>query len=127
WQRLPQHARRTGAIVLAILLTLVLFLWLFDWSPLTGPIATVASRALHRKVQLGRFRAHLLRRYPTVLLQNLQVANPSWASSQPMANIGRVSAAIDLLPLFRGKLVLSQLEVDDAQVDLERDSQGRAS
>lgn len=114
-------------MVLSILVVLVLFLWLFDWSPLTGPIAGIASRALHRKVQIGRFSAHLLRRSPTVSLQNLQVANPSWAASEPMAHIARVSAAIDLLPLFRGKLVFSLLEIDDARLNLFRDSQGRAS
>ncbi len=127
WQRMPHHARRTGIIVLAILVTLVLFLWLFDWSPLTGPVAGIASRALHRKVQIGRFSAHLLRRSPDVILQNLQVANPSWASGDPMAQIGHISAAIDLLPLFRGKMVFSRLEVDDARLDLYRDAQGRAS
>ena len=127
WQRVPRHARRTGAIVLGILVTLVLFLWLFDWSPLTSPLAGIASRALHRQVQIGHFRAHLLRRSPTVMVQNLQVANPSWASSDPMARISRLSAAIDLLPLFRGKLVFSLLEIDDARLDLYRDTQGRAS
>lgn len=127
WQHLPRHARRTGAIVLAILVTLVLFLWLFDWSPFTGSIAAVASRALHRKVQLGRFSAHLLRRSPTVILQQLQVANPSWVSGAQMATIGRVSAAIDVLPLLGGKVVFSRVEVDDAQLDLVRDAEGRAS
>src|SRR5690242_9900955 len=72
WQRLPRHARRTGTIVLAILVVLVLFLWLFDWSPLTQPIASVASHALHRKVQIGRFSAHLLRRSPTISVQDLR-------------------------------------------------------
>ena len=124
---MPQHARRTGAIVLGILVILVLFLWLFDWSPLTGPLAGLASRALHRQVQIGHFRAHLLRRSPTVMLQNLQVANPSWASGDPMARISRISAAIDLLPLFRGKLVFSLLEIDDGRLDLYRDAKGRAS
>ncbi len=113
--------------MLAILVALVLFLALFDWSPLTGPIAGVASRALHRKVHIGRFSAHLLRRSPSVTVQNLEVANPSWASSEPMANIRRVSAALDLLPLFRGKLVFSRLEIDDPRLSLLRDTQGRAS
>ena len=113
--------------MLAILVVLVLFLWLFDWSPLTAPVAGIASRALHRKVQIGRFSAHLLRRSPTIVVQQLQVANPSWASSEPMANIGRVSAAIDLLALFRAKVVFSRLEIDDARLDLFRDTEGRAS
>ena len=127
WQRLPQHVRRTGTIVLAILVTLVLFLWLFDWSPLTATIAGVASRALHRKVQIGRFSAHLLRRSPTVIVENLQIADPSWASKEQMANIGHIRTAIDLLPLFGGHLVLSTLEIDGARLDLIRDRQGRAS
>lgn len=127
WQRLPRHVRRTGAIVLAILVALLLFLWLFDWSPLTGSVAAVASRALHRKVQIGRFSAHLLRRSPTVTLQNLRIANPSWAPSADMADIGRVNAAVDLLDLFRAKVVFSLLEIDDARLDLIRDAQGRAS
>jgi uncharacterized protein involved in outer membrane biogenesis len=128
WQRIPRHARRTGAIVLAILVAWVLFLWLFDWSPLTGPLASLASHALHRKVQIGRFSAHLLHRSPTISVQDLRIANASWVKSgRDLAQIPRVSTAIDLGRLFGGHVVLSLLEIDDPRLDLESDAQGRAS
>src|ERR1700691_5133920 len=92
WRRIPRHARRTGAIVMAILVGLLLFLGLFDWSPLTGPIAAFASHALHRKVQIGRCSAHLLRWSPTVSLEQLQIANPSWLPGDT-AQVGRITAA----------------------------------
>ena len=128
WHRIPRHARRTGAIVLAILVALVLFLWLFDWSPLTGPIATVASHALHRKIQIGRFSAHLLGGSPTISFQDLRIENASWVKSgEDLAQVRRASAAIDLARLLGGRVVLSLLEIDDPRLDLERDAQGRTS
>src|SRR5215469_1427777 len=114
WRRLSPQARRTLTIVMAVLVALVLFLGWFDWRPLTGPFARLASHALHRKVQVGRFSAHLLRWSPELTLDDLRIDNPSWASG-PMARIHRITAAIELPELLIGRLVLSQLAFDNAR------------
>ncbi|MGH8143756.1 MAG: AsmA family protein [Steroidobacteraceae bacterium] len=126
-RRFPHHVRRAGVIVAAVLAALVLFLWLFDWSILGGPVAALASRALHRKVQIGHFSAHLLRWAPTVTIRDLRVANPSWADGPYMAQIGSVTVGIEPWQLLRGRLVLSQLQIDDPKLDLQRDAQRRAN
>jgi len=125
WSRLPHHVARTALIVLAILIALLLFLWLCQWGFVAGPAARIATRTLHRQVQIGRFSAHLLRWTPTVTITDLRVANTAWAKGPYLARIGSITVGIEPWQLLRGRLVLSQLQIQDPQLDLQRDEQRR--
>jgi hypothetical protein len=118
---------RTALIVLAILVALLLFLWLFQWGFLAGPASRIATRTLHRQVQIGRLSAHLLRWSPTLTISDLRVANTAWAQARHpyLARVGSITVGIEPWQLLRGRLVLSQLQIDDPQLDLERDAQRR--
>lgn len=122
---MPRHVARTAVIVLAILVLLLLFLWLFQWGFMAGPASRVATRVLHRQVHIGRFAAQLLRRTPTLTISDLRVANTPWAHSPYLAQIGSIRIAIEPWQLLRGRLVLSELQIQNPQLDLERDAQQR--
>jgi AsmA family protein len=124
-RRVPGRAAHTVLIVLALLATLLLFLGLCQWGFMAGPAARIASRAMHRQVQIGRLSAHLLRWTPTLTITDLRVANTSWARSPYLARIGSITAGIEPWQLLRGRLVLSELQIQDPQLDLQRDAQRR--
>jgi hypothetical protein len=127
WHKVPRHARRTGAIVVALLLALLLFLALFDWSVLTGPLQRLASRLLERDVHIARFSAHLLRWEPSATIEGLRIADPAWAGTGDTVAIDRISVAIIPWRLLTGHVVLARLEIDSPSVSLKRDRMHRAN
>jgi hypothetical protein len=122
---MPRHVAHTALIVVAILLALLLFLGLFQWGFMAGPAARIASRVMHRQVQIGRFSAHLLRWTPTLTITDLRVANTPWAQGPYLARVGSITVGIEPWQLLRARLVLSELQIQDPQLDLQRDAQRR--
>lgn len=111
--------------VLAIIIALLLLLGLYTWGVLAGPAAALASHELHRRVQIRQFSAHLLRATPTVSINGLSVANAPWARGPYLARIRSITFGIEPWELLRAKLVLSRLQIDDPDIELQRDAQGR--
>lgn len=121
------HVGRWVGISLGVLLlALVLFLALFDFDRLRGPIERMASADLHRQVRMERLSVHLWQHNPSVAIDGLTVANPGWVAGN-MVDISKVSFAIEPWPLLRGRLVLARLQIDSPHVQLLRDADNRAN
>jgi uncharacterized protein involved in outer membrane biogenesis len=113
-----------GAAVLAV----VLFLALFQWNWLRGPIGRYASTQTGRTVTLrGDLKVHLLTLTPRVDIGGLTIANPAWAPKETMADVGNVAVSAKLLPLLSGRVVLPLVSLQHPDVALFRDAQGRAN
>lgn len=116
----------TGGIVGGLLVALVLFLGLFDWNYLKGPIARYASDRTGRQVHIdGDLNVKLLSWTPSAKVEGLRISNPAWVGGGDMANIKRLDVSVRLMPLFRGKVILPLLRVDQPDIDLRRDAEGR--
>ncbi|MEO6377474.1 MAG: AsmA family protein [Caulobacteraceae bacterium] len=117
-----------GGILGAAVLLIVLFLMLFDWDWVRGPIARYASAQIHRSVRIdGHLRVHLLTKTPMVRVEGLKIGNPAWAPRQDVAQVEAVTVKTRLWPLFRGKLELPLVRFDKPNLALLRDAQGRAN
>src|ERR1700751_4582587 len=69
-----------GSIVGALILAVVLFLLLFDWDWLRGPISRYASARTGREVRIeGHLRVHPWSFTPRAEVQGLRIGNPKWA------------------------------------------------
>lgn len=113
-----------GGVALAI----GLFLALFDWNLLRGPIGRYASAQTGRVVRLdGDLKVRLLTLTPRVDVGGLKIGNPSWGPERNMAEIANVSITAKLLPLLTGRLVLPRVAIEQPNVGLLRDAQGRAN
>lgn len=111
-----------GAVVVAI----VLFLGFFDWNYLKGPVQRIASAATGRTVIIGgNLDVNILSWTPGAKIGGLRISNPKWAGDTDMANIGNVEVKVKLLPLFKGDVILPLLKIDNANVALLQDLQGR--
>ena len=120
-------AARVAVFVAAFLAVIALFLALYDWNSLRAPIARMAGRYLHRRVQIGRLEVHLLRWRPSVTIDGLRIADPAWAGSGDTLDVGSITVAVELGHLFTGRLVLAKLLIDHPQVTLLRDQSNRAT
>ncbi|MBU2136291.1 MAG: AsmA family protein [Alphaproteobacteria bacterium] len=118
----------SGGVLGAVLLVLGLFLLLFDWNLLRGPIGALASARLGREVVLaGDLEARPWSLRPSATINGLSIADPEWAGEGKTLEIERLTVQMELLPLFRGRTILSRLELTRPVARLRRDADGRAT
>jgi hypothetical protein len=115
----------TGGIAGALVLAIALFLILFDWNDLRGPIGRYASARTGREIVLaGDLRVHAFSLKPSASVQGIRIGNPKWAGPGQTADIKKLDVQVKLLPLLVGQVVLLNLQLDQARVDLRRDRPG---
>jgi len=126
--RIPRWAWRTSGVVGLLVLAIVLFAILFDWNLLRGPIAREAAAISHRPVRIdGDLKVHLLSWTPTATAERVFVGNPAWTQGGKLADVGRLTVSIRLLPLLVGRVELPLLDLERPDISLLRDAEGRAS
>lgn len=118
----------SGGVLGAVVLALGLFLLLFDWNLLRGPIGAVASARLGREVTLaGDLEARPWSLQPQATVKGLSIGDPDWAGAGKTIEIERLTIQMELLPLFRGRTILTRLELVGPVARLRRDAEGRAT
>ena len=113
-----------------LIIVLFLVLELLDWDMFRGPIARMASTKSGRIVTIpGHLRVQLWSSTPSVAIEDLRVANPSWESQQHpyLLQLQRVEVRLELSQLLRGNLVLRKIEVDQPDLYLHQEKSGRAN
>jgi uncharacterized protein involved in outer membrane biogenesis len=117
-----------GSILAASILAVALFLLLFDWDWLRGPISRYASARTGREVRIeGHLRVHPWSWTPGAEVGGLRVGNPQWAGPGDLAYVREVDLRARLLPLLIGHLDLPLLRLDQPQLNLVRDKDDRAN
>jgi uncharacterized protein involved in outer membrane biogenesis len=121
----PWFAGILGPVVLAV----AIFLLLFQWNWLRGPLAGAISARIHRPVSIeGDLNVKLGSWTPTVTLNGLVIGNPGWAAPKPFASLTRLTIQAKILPfIFGGKDILPLVEADQPRVALRRDATGRTN
>ena len=131
----PTFARKTlvsppqvwWGLVLLLIIAIAVFIALFQWNWLRGPLASYLSARLDRPVSItGNLEVHPWSLNPKASVSGVTIGNPPWAGRAPMARLPAFTAQIALAPLFlHGKVVLPLVEADRPAIGLVRDAQGR--
>ncbi|KAK0350110.1 hypothetical protein LTR94_030342, partial [Friedmanniomyces endolithicus] len=117
-----------AAITFALVAAFLLFLVLFDWTWVRGPIGRTASASTGREVALkGDLDVRLFSWTPSATVRGLSVGGPTWASGRNTAEIERLDVSIRLRRLFLGQIEVASLTLTRPRVHLVVDSQGRRS
>jgi hypothetical protein len=87
-------------------------------------ITQLMSRALGRPVKISSVEARLLPR-PGFEIDNLEVEEDPAFGAEPILHANTVDASLRLLSLWRGKLEISRISLDEASLNLVRTEQGR--
>jgi uncharacterized protein involved in outer membrane biogenesis len=112
-------------LVLGLLVVLALFI-LFGLGLLRGPIERAVTETTGRELRIeGGLSPVWNWVYPRFRAERVRFANPEWASEDLMFSADAVEASISLLPLLRGRVVVPDLQLERAQVNLEQDAEGR--
>lgn len=128
-------ARRPGAaekwaasITLLLIAAVVVFLLLFDWNWLRGPIGRWASAKYDREIALrGDLDVHLFSWTPSVVVRDLKVGGPTWDRNQDTATVQQIDASVRLRKLFAGQIEMPMLGFTRPNVVLIATKDGRKS
>jgi len=119
-------SRPIARFLLGAGLLLLAFVLLFDWNWIRPAVTSYLTHTSQRKVEIDdlhiSFSAALA---PTVRLRGVRIQNAPWAAPQPMATIGEISFVFtSLATLFEDQSLVANLQLSDAQVDMERLADG---
>ena len=127
-QRSPPRVPWFAVILGLLVLALVVFLILFRWNWLRGPLARQISAHIHRPVKItGDLDVHPWSLSPTATVNGLVIGNPPWAGAAPLASLPRLTVQVKLLPLLGGRIELPLIEVDRPTVGLIVDPHGQGN
>ncbi|WP_326535264.1 AsmA family protein [Pseudorhodoferax sp.] len=113
---------RGTKILLALLGALIVFVLLFDWDWLRGPL----NRTISEKTQRRFDSSHLAVKLgwnPVIRLKDVYFANADWADGtgdKPMARIGTLEFSVSLRDLFDGKVFVPRVALDQAELNFEK-------
>ena len=126
--RTHKAAKWTGVVLLGLVLLCVIFLAFFDWNLLRPALARKITAETGRPAAIeGDLKVHLWSWNPTVQVNGLKIQNPPWADRALMFGAKRITVSASLGRLLRGQVVLTQVDLLDPVINLERDAKGRAS
>ncbi|NBW07207.1 MAG: AsmA family protein [Caulobacteraceae bacterium] len=117
-----------GGLVLLLLAAIVIFLLLFDWNWLRGPIGRWASAKYEREIALqGDLDVKLFSWTPSVVVRDLKVGGPQWAKEKDTADVDRIEASVRLRKLLAGQIEMPLLSFTRPEVVLIATKDGRNS
>ena len=121
------EAFAAGGTVLLLLL-LVLFLVLFQWNWLRGPIGSWASATYGREIELnGDLDVHLFSMTPTARVQGLRIGGPDWAREQDTLKVADLQASVRLGALLAGRIEMPRVIITKPEIVLIATEDGRLS
>ena len=112
------------ALALTILVAIIVLPPLFSINRYKSRIASALSNSLGRPVHLTGVELRLLPR-PGFVITDLTVEEDPTFGAEPVLHANEVKAAIRLLSLWRGRLEISRISVDEASLNLVHTTAGR--
>ncbi len=117
-----------GGVALIIVAVVVIFLILFDWNWLRGPIGRWASAEYDREIQLnGDLDVNLFSWTPSARIRDVRIGGPEWARQRDTLKVADIDAAVRLRKLFAGQLEMPRLIITRPEAVLIADANGRQS
>ena len=124
--RIPRSFWWALGISSALILALAVFLALFDWNMLRGPIAREASAMTGRQVRLdGNLAVHPWSWTPSATVDGLKIGNPAWMGGGDVADIDRLTVSVKFWPLLIGRVELPLVQAEHPTLAFYRDASNR--
>jgi len=127
--RRPGRTEQIAAgVTLALIVLVVVFLALFDWNWLRGPIGRWASAKYDREIVLqGDLDVKLFSWTPSAHIRDVRVGGPDWAKEKDTLTVEDALASVRFLPLLSGQVEMPLVEIVRPQVVLISTADGRKS
>lgn len=110
-----------SGVCLLLIATAVHF---FEWNMLRGLAARSVERATGRSFRIDGDLQVRLARAPRITVEHLVLGNAPGSADADMAKVGRLEFTVDPWALWRGRVVLPEVSVQDARLLLEKNARG---
>lgn len=122
----PEAIAAGGTVLLLALF--VLFLALFQWNWLRGPIGAWASASYGREIELnGDLDVNLFSMTPSARVQGLRIGGPDWALEEDTLKVADLQASVRLGALLAGRIEMPRVIITKPEVVLIATEDGRLS
>lgn len=127
--RRPGRAEQVaGGVALLLIIALVVFLALFDWNWLRGPIGRWASARYDRQIELqGDLDVHPFSWTPSAQIRQVRVGGPDWAKKRDTLKIQDAEVSLRLRSLLQGRIEMPLVSITKPEVVLISTADGRRS
>lgn len=117
---------RAARVALGVLAALVVAVCAFDWNWCRPWIRHYVMSHSGRAFDFDDMKVHFRHGLdPTIEFRNLTIQNAPWAESRaPFIHAGRLALTLSWRTIGSGMTVIDVVELDDAQVDMERRADG---
>jgi len=123
---LPRSLKWIAAAFAAPVLLAVLFIAIFGWNWLRGPIERMTQERTGRALAIkGDLKVKFAWPSPRLHAAGVTFANPAWAREKQMVAADAVEIAVDLPQLLRQNIVLPEVRLEHPAVFLEQAGDGR--
>lgn len=123
---MPTSLKWLAGILLALIAAVIVLALLPNWNALRDPIERRVYDKTGRELVIGGdLKVRLGWPGLRVSVADARFANPRWAKRPQMVTVENARFALLVPPLLRGRLVLDDVRVDDADVNLEKRADGR--
>ena len=113
-----------GSLIIVLIAAAVVLPPLINVGRYQRQVTTLVSRSLGRPVQLSSVGLRLLPR-PGFILHDLSVAEDPGFGTEPILSARTVVASIGILSLWKGRLAIDRVSVDEASLNLVQTAEGR--
>ncbi len=123
---LARPVKWLAGVVLAPVLLAVLYIAIFGWNWLRGPIQRMAAEKTGRVLAInGDLKVKFGWPLPRIHAGAVTFANPAWAKEKQMVSADGVEVAVDLPQLLLRNIVLPEVRLERPVVFLEQGADGR--
>ncbi len=117
-----------AAAFLALIILAALFIALFGWNWLRGPIERSTAEKTGRALAIqGDLTVKFGWPWPRLRAESVTFANPDWAKEKQMLTADSVDITLDLAQLLRRQIVFPEVSLVHPAVFLEQNADGRKS
>ncbi len=111
-----------GTVLLLFLVIIIggyIFIKTFNFNDYKTDVSELASQKLGRKLLINGD-AHIgISLFPTIIVEDVELANAPWATSTPMVKVKRFEIQFALLPLLKKQIEISTISLIEPQINLE--------
>ncbi len=96
----------------------------FDLNKYKAYVEEIASRELGRELKINGDASVGISLIPTVIVNDIELANASWAQNPQMIKLKQAEIKFALMPLLKKQIVIDKVILDAPEIYLEKSSDG---
>ena len=120
--------KKTASVISSLIIILALggfvFVRNFDLNKYKSYIEDIVLRETGRELKINGEAKLAISLVPTLVVNDVEFANPDWASTPQMVKLQKLEIKAAILPLLKGKIVVDKLVLIQPEIYLEKAADG---